>query len=65
MTESLQSKIRCFSTASAEWGRDLTGNFQKRIYVCRRILKQLKNQTDSGSVDRYKVVQAELFEVLA
>lgn len=65
MVCSLRDKIKCCSTALAEWGQDLTGSFKERIAGCRRILKRLRNCIDAGSVTRYKEVQAEFFEVLA
>lgn len=43
-TESLQEKIKCCSTALAEWGRDITGNFKERIAQCNKVLKRLKNR---------------------
>lgn len=61
----LHLKIKCCSTALAEWGRDITGNFKGRIADCNKILKRLKGWRDDASVLRYKSTQAKLFEILA
>lgn len=57
-------KIRCCSTALAEWGRDITGKFKERIAGCNKVLRSLRSRRDAGSVARYKEVQAKLFEIL-
>lgn len=64
-TDPLQRKIKCCSTALAEWGRDITGNFKGRIADCNKILRRLKSRRDTGSVATYKETQSKLFEILA
>ncbi|XP_062086997.1 uncharacterized protein LOC133793717 [Humulus lupulus] len=62
--DSFQEKIKCCSTALAEWGKDITGKFKERISHCNRLLKQLKGQRDEESVRRYQEIHSCLFEVL-
>ncbi|XP_062099715.1 uncharacterized protein LOC133805549 [Humulus lupulus] len=63
-TDTLQNKIKCCSTALAEWGKDITGNFKERISQCNRVLRQLKGRRDDESVRRYQEIHSCLFEVL-
>ncbi|XP_062094300.1 uncharacterized protein LOC133800357 [Humulus lupulus] len=62
--DSFQEKIKCCSTALAEWGKDITGKFKERISQCNRLLKQLKGQRDEESIRRYQEIHSCLFEVL-
>ncbi|XP_062088511.1 uncharacterized protein LOC133795077 [Humulus lupulus] len=63
-TVSLHDKIRCCSTALAEWGKDITGNFKERINSCKRSLRQLKGCRDEEVIRRYQEVHSCLLEVL-
>ncbi|XP_062101909.1 uncharacterized protein LOC133809260 [Humulus lupulus] len=61
----LYPKIKCCSTALAEWGRNIIGCFKERITQCNKILRQIKGRRDEEAVVRYKEVHAQLFEVLS
>ena len=61
---SLQDKIKCCSTALAEWGKDITCNFKERIRHFNRILKNLKGCRDEESVRQYEEAHSCLIEVL-
>ncbi|KAM6561714.1 hypothetical protein CsatA_030953 [Cannabis sativa] len=63
--QSLHVKLTSCSSALAEWGRDITGNFNKQIRQCNKALKLLKGRRDLVSVSRYKEIQAQLSEVLS
>lgn len=63
-SDPLYEKIKCCSTALAEWGKEITGNFKGRIAECNRVLKRLKGRRDEGSVMRTKEAESKLLEVL-
>uniref|UniRef100_A0A803P8S6 Reverse transcriptase domain-containing protein n=1 Tax=Cannabis sativa TaxID=3483 RepID=A0A803P8S6_CANSA len=49
----ITSKIEACATKLATWGKGVTGNFKKRIQLCRKELKLLKNKRDEASIQRY------------
>ncbi|XP_062114673.1 uncharacterized protein LOC133825790 [Humulus lupulus] len=62
---SLTRKIKCCSTALAEWGRDINGKFKHKIARFKAILKVTQARRDESSVRYYKETQALLFETLS
>uniref|UniRef100_A0A803NGP6 DUF4283 domain-containing protein n=1 Tax=Cannabis sativa TaxID=3483 RepID=A0A803NGP6_CANSA len=58
------AKINSCAIALAPWGKEITGNFNKRIKKCRAELKLLKNKRDELSVSKYSEVKKKLFTIL-
>uniref|UniRef100_A0A803QFT1 Reverse transcriptase domain-containing protein n=1 Tax=Cannabis sativa TaxID=3483 RepID=A0A803QFT1_CANSA len=58
----LTSKITHCSTVLAEWGKDITGNFQQRIAASKKKLKSLKRRRDECSIQMYQEEKKHLFE---
>uniref|UniRef100_A0A803P4M6 Zinc knuckle CX2CX4HX4C domain-containing protein n=1 Tax=Cannabis sativa TaxID=3483 RepID=A0A803P4M6_CANSA len=58
------AKINSCAIALAAWGKEITGNFNKRIKKCRAELKLLKNKRDELSVSKYSDVKKNLFTIL-
>uniref|UniRef100_A0A803QEG5 Reverse transcriptase n=1 Tax=Cannabis sativa TaxID=3483 RepID=A0A803QEG5_CANSA len=47
--ESVMGKINLCATNLSRWGKDLTGNFKRRIQQCKNELSVLKNKRDAQS----------------
>uniref|UniRef100_A0A803QQI1 Reverse transcriptase domain-containing protein n=1 Tax=Cannabis sativa TaxID=3483 RepID=A0A803QQI1_CANSA len=62
--ESIMGKINLCATNLSRWGKDLTGNFKRRIQQCKNELSVLKNKRDAQSVSRYEEVKVLLANVL-
>uniref|UniRef100_A0A803NUC4 DUF4283 domain-containing protein n=1 Tax=Cannabis sativa TaxID=3483 RepID=A0A803NUC4_CANSA len=48
----------------ADWGREITGNFQSKISQCKKRIKLLKGRRDTDSAKRYKEENERLAEML-
>ena len=60
----IQDKVRqCGHTLEA-WGREVTGNFGKRVKECKLELKHLRDKTDGDSVEKFKAAKQRLFRIL-
>lgn len=46
------------------WGREVTGNFKKRIKDCKMLLKNLRRRSDVKSIEEYNEVKKRLMKIL-
>ncbi|XP_074343032.1 uncharacterized protein LOC141680816 [Apium graveolens] len=61
---SVQQKVKAYSDRLSVWGKEITGNFRRRIKECKESLKQLRGNSDRGSVERYDAVKKQLASIL-
>uniref|UniRef100_A0A803PUY4 Uncharacterized protein n=1 Tax=Cannabis sativa TaxID=3483 RepID=A0A803PUY4_CANSA len=61
---SLDAKIKQCSKVLADWGKDITGNFQSWISQCKKRIRLLKGRCDVNSAQKYQEENEKLFEML-
>ncbi|XP_074328105.1 uncharacterized protein LOC141666018 [Apium graveolens] len=59
----LQEKLQKCASVLAEWGKDITGSFKKRITKCKQTLRATRGRVDQGSVRLYQEAITNLNEV--
>lgn len=59
----IQVRLEGCKKALNSWGKDLTGNFKRRIELCRKLLKKLTSKRDEFSIGQYKEIQKKLAEI--
>ncbi|XP_062113338.1 uncharacterized protein LOC133824468 [Humulus lupulus] len=57
-------KLAHYGQVLGSWGKEVTGNFNHRIHLCKKKLSRLKGRRDVGAVQRYKEEQQKLYEAL-
>ncbi|XP_062103947.1 uncharacterized protein LOC133815077 [Humulus lupulus] len=62
--KSFEEKLHFCAEKLNTWGRELTGNFRRRLRLCKQELEYLKRQRDSASIQRYDEVKRKLFDIL-
>lgn len=60
----IQEKIKICSEKLLVWGKEITGDFAKRIRECKAELKSLRGKTDIQGVQKYKETKKKLFLIL-
>ncbi|XP_062099843.1 uncharacterized protein LOC133805695 [Humulus lupulus] len=60
----IQGKLAYCGQVLGNWGKEVTGNFNQRINLCKKNLRRLKGRRDVGAVQRYKEEQQKLYEAL-
>ncbi|XP_062099802.1 uncharacterized protein LOC133805647 [Humulus lupulus] len=61
---SIFEKLDACSKTLEVWGNDITGNFFRRIGLCRERLRSLKGRNDPTSLRQYHEASTNLFEAL-
>lgn len=56
--------MKACSDRLSVWGKEITGNFSRRIKECKESLKQLRGNSDRGYVERYDAVKKQLASIL-
>ncbi|KAM6553480.1 hypothetical protein CsatB_014242 [Cannabis sativa] len=64
-TLSLAEKTKLFLDILLEWGRDLTGQFKKRLATSKKKLSCLKSRDNPDSHEDFLIEQCNYFEILA
>ena len=62
--DSVFAKLAACSKALESWGKDITGNFYRRIGLCLQKIRALKGCTDPHSLIQYQEANKALFEAL-
>lgn len=61
---SVQQKVKACSDRLSVWGKEITGNFSRRIKECKESLKQHRRGSDRESVERYDAAKKQLASIL-
>lgn len=62
-TSSLYDKISSCSTVLSSWGKDITGDFQKRINHSKNVLRITRGRRDSVSIQQFQEESKKLTEI--
>ncbi|XP_060965763.1 uncharacterized protein LOC133034618 [Cannabis sativa] len=58
------NKLNVCADALSQWGKEITGNFKRRIRECNAEMKLLKKKRDDISMARYSEVRKQLFAII-
>ncbi|XP_030505207.2 uncharacterized protein LOC115720191 [Cannabis sativa] len=58
------NKLNVCADALSQWGKEITGNFKRRIRECNPEMKLLKKKRDDISVARYSEARKQLFAII-